>query len=262
MKTEKRFILVLIILFSGFISTTFSQNLPEVIALRELQMHEGTNELIFLNYYNQWCDLMTQHSKGASGWVMKGDRGNRSGEYVYAWTFNYKSTRDYYFPSSEMSNYPQWNAVLSRFNFHAPEQPLVDSVYTYTDFVVLGYPKMIAPQLGEIIAVRYFDVEDSKQESFERFVENTYHIAYQNHIEGYYNYVFKGDRGDKKGMYALFTVFDTADRRNSYYPVPEGSSSDYFKEQFQNVADVESKFREYLPGGIFSNYTDYIVVYK
>jgi hypothetical protein len=262
MKKFEKLVLVIFILTFLVGPDVKSQNLPEVIALREIEMHKGTNELIFLNYYNQWCDLITEYSKGASGWVMKGDRGNRFGEYVFAWTFNYKSTRDYYFPSGEMSNYPQWNAVLSQFNFHAPEQPLVDSMYSYTDFIVLGYPKMIAPQLGEIIAVRYFEVEEEKRNVFEAYVENTYHIAYQKHIDGYYNYVLKGDRGDKVGTYVLLTVFDTADRRNSYYPVPGEPASDGFMEQWENVADVETRFRSYLPEGIEFDYTDYIVVYK
>jgi len=239
-----------------------SQNLPEVIALREVELHDQTNELIFLNYYNKWCDQVKEHSKGACGWVMKGDRGERQGEYIFAWAFNFVGTRDYYFPGSEMSNYPQWNAVLNRFDFHAPEQQLVDSIYAYTDFVVLGYSGMIAPQLGELIAVRYFDIPEKQQAKFERFVTNEYHIAYQRHIEGYFNYVLKADRGAREGSYLLLTVFDSADRRNAYYPVPGEPASESFMEQWEYVSEVEDEFRTYLPESLDSEYTDYIVVYK
>lgn len=253
---------VYVILFSSFSYTTVNaQNLPEVIAFRELELHKETNEIIFLNYYNRWCDLITEHSKGASGWVMKGDRGERNGEYVFAWTFNYKSTRDYYFPARGLANYPQWNAVLNLIDFHAPEQPLVDSLNTYTDFIVVGYPKMIAPQLGEIIAVRFFTIPEENQEEFETFIENEYHMAFQENIDGYYNYVLKGDRGDKVGMYMLLTVFDTADRRNEYYPIPLEPASESFMTQWQNVEEIENRFREYLPESIDFDYTDYIVVF-
>ncbi|MFW5821520.1 MAG: hypothetical protein ACOCWA_09525 [Bacteroidota bacterium] len=257
----KNISLLILILFSGLFTELKAQNLPEVIALRELELNKMTNEIIFLNYYSQWCNLITEHSKGASGWLMKGDRGNRSGEYIFAWTFNYKATRDYYFPSSEMANYPQWNAVLSRFDFSAPKDPLVDSINSYTDFIVTGFNQMIAPQLGEIIAIRYFEVDEEKQEDFENFIIMDYHPAYQAHIDGYYNYILKGDRGDKAGTYILITVFDSADRRNEYFPVPLEDPSDSFTEQQGPVMEIDEKFRTFLNENIDFDYTDYIVVY-
>ena len=260
MKTK----IIIPVLFA-FLSFQFvnlaAQNLPEVISLRELELNKETNEIIFLNYYNQWCDMVAEHSKGVGGWVMKGDRGNRNGEYVFAWTFNFKSTRDYYFPTIDKANYPQWQAVLSKIQFHAPEKPMVDSIRSYTDFVVLGFDKMIAPQLGEIIAVRYFDVENTKVDEFENFVIKEYHPALQNHVEGYFNYVLKGDRGDKAGSYLLLTVFDNADRRDQYFPVPLDPPSDAFQNQFTEVEDLAEKFSGYLIENVDHDYTDYIVVF-
>mgnify|MGYP006283619331 CR=1 FL=1 len=261
MSAKKKYCLLLAISISGILTGLSGQNLPEVIALRELELNKETNEIIFLNYYSQWCDLMTEHSKGASGWVMKGDRGNRSGDYIFAWTFNYKATRDYYFPTSEMANYPQWNAVLTQFDFAAPKDPLVDSINSYTDFVVVGFNKMIAPQLGEIIAIRYFKVDEEKHDEFENFVIENYHPAYQAHIDGYYNYVLKGDRGDKADTYVLMTVFDKADRRNEYFPVPLEPPSESFTEQQGPVLEIDEKFRTFLNENIDFDYTDYIVVF-
>ena len=261
MSANKSYGLLLTIMISGFLTGLSGQNLPEVIALRELELNRGTNEIIFLNYYNQWCGLMSEHSKGASGWIMKGDRGSRSGEYIFAWTFNYKATRDYYFPSSEMSNYPQWNAVLTKFDFSAPEKPLVDSIKSYTDYVVIGFHKMIAPQLGEIIAIRHFEVAEEKQEEFENFVIKDFHPAYQAHVDGYYNYVLKGDRGDKTGSYILMTVFDNSDKRDEYFPVPSEPPSDIFKNQHKPVLNIVEKYRTFIERTKDFNYTDYIVVY-
>lgn len=252
-------VLLLFILIAG--SSLYAQNLPEVISLRELELHQETNEIIFLNYYSQWCDNVYEHSKGAGGWVMKGDRGNRNGEYIFAWTFNFKSTRDYYFPTGDMSNYPQWQAILNKFKFHAPEKPLVDSIKSYTDYVVLGFPEMIAPQLGEIIAVRYFDVNEEKKNEFEDFVENIYHPAFQQHIEGYYNYVLIGDRGDRVGKYLLLTVFDSADRRDQYFPVPLDPPSDDYQSQWLEVEDIAQKFNSFITQNVDHDYTDYIVVF-
>lgn len=255
------FCLFIITFIFGGHEFTIAQNLPEVISIRELEMHKETNEIIFMNYYNQWCEKVAEYSKGAGGWIMKGDRGERNGEYIFAWTFNYKATRDYYFPTSDMSNYPQWQAVLQKFQFHAPDKPLVDSIISYTDFVVIGFPKLIAPQLGEVMAVRYFDVEEGLRNEFEDFIENVYHPAFQENIEGYYNYVLKGDRGTKKDSYLLLTVFDNADRRDEYYPVPLDPASFSFQSQWEKVADISTKFDSYLPEGIQFLYTDYIRLY-
>ncbi len=254
------FISVFILIANPFIEIK-AQNLPEVISIREIVMSDEINEIIFLNYYNQWCDKVHEHSKGVNGWVMKGDRGERIGEYVSAWAYDYKSTRDYYFPESDWSNYPQWNAMLNKFQFHAPEQALLKSTKPSSDFVVLGFSKIIAPQLGEIIGVRYFDIEESKQAEFELFIENEYHQAYQKNIDGFYNYILKADRGAKTGSYLLLTVFDSADRRNLYYPVPEGQGSEEFHVQWLKLQDVDEKFNKCLGKTIEEHYTDYIVAW-
>lgn len=243
------------------LNLAIAQNLPEVIAIRELEMSEGSNEIIFLNYYNRWCENVASYSKGAGGWLMKGDRGERNGEYIFAWSFNFKATRDYYFPASNWSNYPQWQAILQKFDFAAPKTPLVDSIKSYSDFVVVGFSNMISPQLGEIIAVRYFSIEESLQTEFEEFVTTVYHPTFQKSIEGYYNYILKGDRGDKKGSYILLTVFDSADRRDEYFPVPLMPASDSYQEQWNETEEIVNKFNSYLPENIDFDYTDYIRVY-
>jgi len=255
------FLACLIILPTIHNSCLNAQSLPEVISLRELDMCKDVNEIIFLNYYNQWCDNIASHSNGADGWVMKGDRGERNGEYIFAWTFAYTTTRDYYFPDSDWSNYPQWNAVLNKFEFHSPEQKLVETIKPYTDFVVIGYSKIIAPVIGEIIAVRYFDIDLELQDEFETFIENEYHQAYQENIDGFYNYVLKGDRGAKKGSYLLLSVFDSADRRDLYFPVPLGPSSHDFHSQWLKLETTSRKFDTYAPEDLEFKYTDYIVVY-
>jgi len=255
------FLTCLIILLTSQNSILNAQSLPEVVSLRELEMCEGINEIILLNYYNQWCDNVAAHSKGAGGWVMKGDRGERNGDFIFAWTFDYKTTRDYYFPESDWSNYPQWKAVLNKFQFHAPEQKLVETIKPYTDFVVLGFSKIIAPSIGEIIAIRHFEIDLSLQKEFETFIENEYHQAFQENIDGFYNYVLKGERGAKIGSYILLTVFDSADRRDKYFPIPLGPSSEDFHKQWLMVEITANKFSSYVPDNLDFEYIDYIVVY-
>ncbi len=234
------------------------QNLPEVIALRNLHLRKGTNPIIFQNYYKQWCEKIQDNSKGASGWIMYGDRGANQGQYCFAWGFNFLATRDYYFPESDLANYPQWNAVLEKFHFRPPTDQLVDSISDYTDFVVIGYNSMIDPQLGQLICISYFDVAVGRQSQFERFVSYELQPALQKDIEGFRLYVLKGDRGSMVGKYALFRVFDSVDVRNKYFPEGINNPAPDFAEQWNMVESLYTRLQNFMSDS--SKPTEYIVV--
>lgn len=237
---------------------TTGQNLPEVIALRNLHLRKGTNPIIFQNYYKHWCEKIRDNSKGACGWIMYGDRGANEGQYCFAWGFNFQATRDYYFPESDQANYPQWNAVLEKFHFRPPTAQLVDSISDYTDFVVIGYNSMIDPQLGQLICLSYFDVAEGRQENFERFVSYELQPAFQKDIDGFRIYVLKGDRGSLTGKYVLFRVFDSVDLRNNYFPEGINNPAPDFAEKWSMVESLYERLQNYMMGTTVP--TEYIVV--
>ncbi len=173
-------------LFLLLFSTLFvsAQDMPEVLAIREIELRPQTNEIVFLNYYNKWCKDIKAYTKGVNAWIMKGDRGVRHDQYSMVWGFNYVETRDYYFPVSDITNYPKWNAALERFQFKAPEDPLIEDMTEYTDFIIVGYDTMLNPQMGEVVSVSYPNVITGKEKEFENFVTKSLNEFFQDNING------------------------------------------------------------------------------
>ena len=236
-----------------------AQDLPEIISIRELKLRPESNEIAFQNYYNKWCKDIRLHTKGVNAWIMKGDRGERAGLYNMVWGFNYMETRDYYFPVSDKTNYPKWNAALERFQFQAPEEPLVEDMTDYTDFIVVGYDQMLNPQLGEVISLSYPKVKAGLKKPRgirSRGMNN----ALQNNIDGYYMYLLKGDRGEFKGRYAVLRVFDTYQRRSIYFPETPESLLRLYKKRSQR-ADLMTKFKSYFDTSPTDNNSDIGILY-
>lgn len=246
----------LFVLGIGICASSFSQDLPEVIAMREIEIHEETNEVIFKNYYRKWCDVLKEHSKGMSGWLMKGDRGERINKYIFTYGFDYKAARDYYFPSIPPGDYKQFYALPQDALSKLPAG--VEGTNVYTDFVVMGYADIVRPMLGEVIGIHYLDVKKDVEGKFESFVTGTFNTGMYNKIPGLNLYVLKGDRGDMKDHYILIFIFDTVERRNDYIP-REGETTKEFQKAFESVSQVYEKFQSFLNDEI--SYTDYIVLY-
>ncbi|MCK5821738.1 MAG: hypothetical protein KAH17_07625 [Bacteroidales bacterium] len=249
-------IIFLIALGLGICASSYSQDLPEVIAMREIEIHEEANEVIFNNYYRKWCDVLKEHSKGMSGWLMKGDRGERIDKYIFTYGFDYKAVRDYYFPTIPPADYKQFYALPQEALSKLPAG--VEGTNTYTDFVVLGYADIVRPLLGEVIGVHYLDVKKKKEISFERFVTKEFNVAMHNKIPGLNLFVLKGDRGDMTGKYILVYIFDSVERRNDYIPL-EGEPTKEFLDAFNQISTVFEKFKSFQNDEF--SYTDYIVIY-
>ncbi|MCB9013324.1 MAG: hypothetical protein H6539_04720 [Bacteroidales bacterium] len=251
------FISSLVFLFPSL----FSQNMPEVLAFRELELNPETNEIVFQNYYKKWSDKIKENSKGVSGWLMKADRGTRSSKYSFVWAFDFKTTRDYYFPNADGQNNPQWESVLQKFEITPLENPLIAQVVNYTDYLVLGYNSLINPQIGEVISVCYPEVIPGKESAFESFVINELNPAFQESLPGSFLYILKGDRGENAGKYISMWVFDTVDRRKVYFPQSRTVPSELFIKEFEQISPVMDKLKTFLKPGTMDNYTDYIVIY-
>ncbi len=249
-------IIFIIVIGLGISLACFSQDLPEVIALREIEIHEETNEVIFKNYYAKWCDVLEAHTKGMSGWLMKGDRGERLNKYIFAYGFDYKAARDYYFPTTPPSDYKQFYALPQEALSILPQG--VEGTNTYTDFVVLGYADIVRPMMGEIIGIHYLNVKQRKSDDLEKFVTSEFNSAVYNKIPGLNLYIMKGDRGEMKDHFILIYVFDTVERRNNYIPT-EGTPSEEFTKEFQPLSQYFDKLQSFLNEEV--SYTDYIVVY-
>ena len=252
---------ILLAFLQIFLSPLNAQDLPEILAIRELKLRPGVNEIAFQNYYNTWCENIRDHTKGVNAWIMKGARGDRSGKYDMLWGFNYLETRDYYFPVSDITNYPKWNAALGRFQFQAPQDPFVEDINAYTDFIVIGYDDMINPQLGEVLSISFPKVKEGMEEKLEDFMTKEMNKAFQNSVDGYYVYLLKGDRGALKGNYAVLRVFDKYERWKLFYPEDTDSPSDAFTKAVKNTENISQKFASYFEGSPFGNNSYFVLLY-
>ena len=240
----------------GISVSCLSQDLPEVIALREIEIHEETNEVIFKNFYRKWCDVLEENSKGMSGWLMKGERGERVNKYIFAYGFDYKSARDYYFPVEPPADYKQFYALPQEALSNLPQG--VEGTNTYTDFIVVGYDDIVRPMMGEVIGIHNLEVKSRKEAELEKYFKDEFISAVYNKIPGLNLYLMKGDRGDMKGHYILVYVIDTIERRNQYFP-ESGENTEEFLQYFRPISQYFDKLYSFLGDRI--SYTDYIVVY-
>jgi hypothetical protein len=261
MKNIFRIILGIFLLSALTTQISWSQHLPEVIALRNLKLKDSINHTEFQNFYDRWCDQVMDNARGVCAWIMQGDRGDRKSNYTFVWGFDFKCARDYYFPQSEIANYPQWNSLLQSFRFQAPISPMVDSIIDYTDFIVLGYNEMINPRMGEVFSIRFPDIIEGKEPDFEKFVIDEFHNAFQENVDGMYIYVLKGDRGTRMGKYMVVTVFDSVVRRNLYFPKEGESLSVEGEKQWETINLKVDKLNTFIAEGSMDHYTDYIVIY-
>ena len=250
---NKLFILAISI---GLGISAFAQDLPEVIALREIEIHDETNEVVFKNYYTKWCDVLKDNSKGMSGWLMKGDRGERVDKYIFAYGFDYKAVRDYYFPTEPPAHYKQFYALPQEALSKLP--PGVEGTNTYTDFIVLGYKDIIRPMMGELLGIHFINIKARKSNDFEKFVVEEFNPGMYNKIPGLNLFILKGDRGEMEGHYILMYNFETVELRDLYVP-ESGQATEEFKKEFDPVMHLWDKLQSYIEET--SSWTDYVVVY-
>lgn len=258
---EKLTLCLTLLLFSFVVP---AQNLPEVFSSIPIKMKENHSPPEMTNYLKELNRGLQKYGRGVSFWMSYGDRGERKQQLVYGFGFDFKANRDYYFPvaddNSEGAN-PQVQAVGARMAAAGINlnQNLVEAE-PYTDWVCVGFDKLINPQRGGLVAVRALPVKPGSEMKFEEFATTELYPAFEK-MEGLRAYVYKGDRGAGKGSYILLWSFDTVDRRNSYFPTEEGDPSDAFNKAYEGVAPVMEKLNGFLSDGATSvPYTDYVSI--
>jgi len=97
-----------------------------------------------------------------------------------------------------------------------------------------------------------------KAEDFEKFVmEEVYPTST---IEGWKNYLLKGDRGDREGKYLWMSEFESVEQRDRLFPSP-GEMSEEAQQFLAAQAAVYEKWATLAtPLDVIS--TDYVVVGK
>jgi hypothetical protein len=240
-----------------------AQNFPEVIAVRKVQLKPETNPVEFQNSMKALESGLNRFGKGLSAQLWYGDRGERKGEYLHTWIFELKANRDYYFPTPDEASYPKLDALYREMGGAVdPVDPRVEdgSDNAYTDYVVLGFNDMDSPKWGDVLAFREVEVKSGLEKEFEAFATDMLHPMMQQHIDGMYSYILKGDRGERKGKYLFVYCFQSYEVRNRYFPEEGGEGSEAYAEALKDLSGIDAQLQSFLVEGSDSSYTDYLIV--
>jgi hypothetical protein len=97
-----------------------------------------------------------------------------------------------------------------------------------------------------------------KAEDFEKFIMEEVYPRFN--LEGWKNYLLKGDRGDREGKYLWMSEFESVEARDRLFPTP-GEASKEAQQFIESQAALYEKWATFAtPLDVIS--TDYVVVSK
>lgn len=253
----------LLFFFSLFFQISIAQNFPEAIALRKLKLKETTNPVEFQNFFKQVEEGLQKHALGTSVKLWFGDRGERKGQYIHTWMFELSANRDYYFPAADADDYSKFAALIQEMqvDLSMGDDRVEHGMDAYTDYVVVGFDQLLLPKIGEILALREIEIKPNMEAQFESYVNKTFHPTLQNYLDGFHGYVMRGDRGERLGKYLMVFSFDTADRRNFYFPEEGGDTPEALTEELNILNKLREELGKFIVEGSSDTYTDYISIH-
>ena len=250
--------IILTALLSAIIALPiFSQRMPEILAIRDLEIQEEVNEVAVQNAFKDLTKKLNWYFLGNTAFIGKGNRGDRVEKYVFLWGFDLKDHRDYYYPPDSTSGSAA--AIEAWGKIGRPGLPYLKESPKYTDYQLLGFNKMIDPQLGEVVAIRYPEIIPQKEKEFISRMENEWYKNSENFIEGIGYYFYKGDRGERLGKYMHVLTIDTYETYVKYW-TKEGEWTEEGNKAFEPVGELHEEIMSYFKEGSFDAYTDYIIV--
>lgn len=207
------------------------------------------------------CYVLIQwekHVPGLHGVTMKGDRGERDGQYIGVWIFDTVERRDHYFPEPDGGPYPVFGEA------YAPMQDIENMAgdyanvpESYTDYVLVGAETVDAMPSCEVIGIHKIKVKRGMEHDFEAFV--THRLNTDGSMPGIWTFIYKGDRGADEGEYIWVAAFDPGYMRDAYFPGSQASRA--WQEADAPFAELNERFSSYLEEGIGQGtFTDYVVV--
>ena len=241
--------------------------LGEVIAYRTVDLISHAKENKYIRQTKIANNIWSTKLPGSSQTLYKGDRGERAGQFCSIWMFESIEKRDYYFPlvnegDKHGTGIEEFLAVAALVNkrignvnyTYVPDEFKETGVYT--DYFVLGYDQLENPTQGGLIAIREVDVKSGMEADYEEFCQNTIVPTWQKQLPGMEIYILKGDRGLRKGKYAQLMSFESVEKRDYYFPLPDSVNAEIVDEynEVYEKANANSYLNE------TPSYTDYFRV--
>lgn len=114
---------------------------------------------------------------------------------------------------------------------------------------------------GEVIAIRECKLKAGVDSvKFERFIIEKYNPAMEGAFPGVKSFVTKSDRGQKKGSYAHFFIFDTQKTLHAISPEDGGEMASWFVPFWEKTVAIRKELDAYLEEGWMAKRSDYVVL--
>lgn len=114
---------------------------------------------------------------------------------------------------------------------------------------------------GEVIAIRECKLKAGVDSvKFERFIMEKYNPAMEGAFPGVKSFITKSDRGQKKGSYAHFFIFDAQKTLHAISPEDESEMAKWFVPFWEKTAAIRNELDMYLEEGWMATYTDYVAL--
>lgn len=114
---------------------------------------------------------------------------------------------------------------------------------------------------GEVIAIRDCKLKAGVDSlKFERFVIEKYNPAMEGAFPGVKSFITKVNRGQKKGSYAHFFIFDSQKTLHAISPEEGGKMADWFVPFWEKSAPIRNELDKYMEEGWMAKFIDYVVL--
>lgn len=115
---------------------------------------------------------------------------------------------------------------------------------------------------GEVIAIRECKLKAGVDSvKFERFIIEKYNPAMEGAYPGVKSFITKVDRGQKKGSYAHFFIFDSQKTLHAISPEEGGKMAAWFVPFWEKSAPIRTELDTYMEEGWMAKFTDYVVLW-
>ncbi len=232
----------------------------EILSLREIELKEGTDSGQFEDFVaNQLYPAWNEHLAGSHFLVLKGDRGNRTGQYLAMCTYETAKWKAYYDKDISIEEYIRnrqdmrsmkavWDQFLEMVEF--PE--------ACADYRIIGFENYSSMPAVESFGIHNIQVKSGQGQSLENFMRNKWSTSV--HIPAYQGFVLKG-QNDAARDYIWISAFDPGEMRDGYFP-NQGESSPAWEQAIIPVQKQFNQLESYMESepGTEGRYTDYFLV--
>lgn len=232
----------------------------EILSVREFTLSTGTEAAQFEKFVaEQLYPIWNEHLSGSKYLVLKGDRGNRAGQYLAMCTYESAKWKSYYDKDTSIEQYIQnrqdmqpmkevWNQFLEMVSFPEP----------CADYRIIGYENYSTMPAVEAFGIHNIVVKEGQANALEDFIKNRWINSV--HIPAYWGFVLNG-QNDAARNYIWISAFDPGEMRDGYFPNP-GESSPAWEQAMVPVQKLFNQLESYLEyePGTEGRYTDYFLV--